>query len=251
MMRRSTLIKIVFVLLLGIIFQGCASQPRQEKIIPPEYSLSEIPESKELPILDIYDPLEPFNRAVYLFNYQFDKYIFLPVVNTYEFITPDLIEKGISNFFSNIGEISNFTNTLLQLKFLRALKTATRFVVNSTVGIAGIWDPATRLGFFQHREDFGQTLGYYGLGSGPYLVLPIVGPSNLRDTTGLFADSLVFNTIAFDLWEISEFQPPFYFVRTIDQRHRASFRYYETGSPFEYDLIRLLYLKVREAEISK
>ncbi|ADE14659.1 VacJ family lipoprotein [Nitrosococcus halophilus Nc 4] len=252
MMRRSTLIKIVFVLLLGLILQGCASQPRQEKIIPPEYSLSENPEAKELPILNVYDPLEPFNRVVYLFNYQFDKYIFLPVVNTYEFITPDIIERGVSNFFSNIGEITNFTNTLLQLKFSRALKTVTRFVVNSTVGIAGIWDPATRLGFFQHREDFGQTLGHYGLGPGPYLVLPIVGPSNLRDTAGLLADSLVFDAIdPFNFEHNEEIEIPFYFARTVDQRHRASFRYYETGSPFEYDLIRLLYLKVREAQIAK
>lgn len=252
-MRRFTLIKIVFALLLGGILPGCAFQPHKEApLIPPEYSLSDIPESKELPIIDVYDPLEPFNRVVYLFNFQFDKYVFLPLINTYEFITPDLIERGISNFFSNIGEITNFTNTLLQLKFSRALKTATRFIVNSTVGIAGIWDPAARLGIYQHREDFGQTLGHYGLGPGPYIVLPLVGPSSLRDTAGLIADSLTFDAIdPFNFDHNQEIEIPFYFVRTVDQRHRTSFRYYETGSPFEYDLIRLFYLKVREAQIAK
>jgi phospholipid-binding lipoprotein MlaA len=238
--------------MLGGVLNGCASQPQKKlPIIPPQHSLSKLQE-KEYTMIDVYDPLESFNRAIYIFNAQFDKYIFLPVVNTYEFITPDLIEDGVSNFFSNIGEITNFTNTLLQLKFLRALKTAARFIVNSTVGIGGIWDPATRLRIFQQREDFGQTLGYYGLGPGPYLVIPIAGPSNLRDATGLLVDSFIFNALyPFDFGNDIETKTPFYFLRAVDQRHRISFRYYETGSPFEYDLIRLLYLKVREAEIAK
>jgi phospholipid-binding lipoprotein MlaA len=252
-MWRSIIIKkVTLVLIVGGILQGCASQPLSTTVIPPQHSLSELPEEKESTIIDVYDPLEPFNRAVYFFNFQFDRYIFLPLINTYEFITPDLIENGISNFFSNIGEITNFTNTLLQLKFSRALKTAARFIVNSTVGIGGVWDPATRLRIFQQREDFGQTLGYYGLGPGPYLVIPILGPSNLRDATGLLADSFVFNALyPFDFGNDVETKAPFYFVRAVDQRHLTSFRYYETGSPFEYDLIRLLYLKVREAEIAK
>ncbi|ABA57487.1 VacJ-like lipoprotein [Nitrosococcus oceani ATCC 19707] len=255
MMRCATMTKLFFTLLLVTILQGCASQPHHETlpIIPPKHSLSEIPTSEELTIIDVYDPLEPANRVIYFFNYQFDKYIFLPAVNAYEFITPDLIERGISNFFSNIRETINFTNTLLQLKFSRALKTAARFIVNSTIGIAGIWDPATHLELYQHREDFGQTLGHYGLGPGPYLVIPVLGPSNLRDAIGLAADSLLLNAILsnIDHYDELRFWLPFYFVEGIDQRHRTNFRYYETGSPFEYDLIRFLYLKVREANIAK
>jgi phospholipid-binding lipoprotein MlaA len=247
------IIKVILVFTLGGFLYGCASQPQKAlPIIPPMHSLSEV-QKQEYTMINVYDPIEPFNRIIYFFNAKFDKYIFLPIVNIYEFITPDLIENGISNFFSNIGEIRNFTNTLLQLKFSRSLKTGARFIVNSTVGIGGIWDPATRfLGIFQHREDFGQTLGYYGLGPGPYLVIPIAGPSNLRDATGLVVDSFIFNALyPFDFGDGLETKTPFYFVRAVDQRHRISFRYYETGSPFEYDLVRLLYLKVREAEIAK
>lgn len=251
MLRRIMLIKVILTLIFSGILSGCAFQPTKT-IIPPRHSVSDLPHEKKSTIIDIYDPLESFNRVVYLFNAKFDKYIFLPLVHTYEFITPNILEDGISNFFSNIGEITSFTNTLLQLKLPRALKTATRFIVNSTVGIAGFWDPATRLGIYQHREDFGQTLGYYGLGPGPYLVIPIIGPSNLRDGTGLIADSLTFNVLyPFNFDNPDQSQIPFYSVRSVDQRHRISFRYYKTGSPFEYDLIRLLYLKVRKAEIAK
>lgn len=251
-MRHSILAKVV-IPLLGVALQGCTSLPSQEtaNISTPD-PVSEAQPLEEQAIIAVYDPLESFNRLVYIFNAQFDEYIFLPVVNAYEFITPDPIEEGVSNFFANLGEITNFTNTLLQLKMARAAKTAARFLVNSTVGIAGIWDPAARWGLFPHLEDFGQTLGYYGLGPGPYIVLPIAGPSNLRDTTGLAVDSLIFNAIIpFSFRDNIEFAIPFYSLRALDQRHLTSFRYYETGSPFEYDLIRFLYTKMREAAIAR
>jgi phospholipid-binding lipoprotein MlaA len=240
-------------LLLGSAMPGCGVVRTQETaFIPPKRTLADIPEPEELTVIDVYDPLEPFNRLVYLFNAQFDTYIFLPVVNAYRFITPDPLADGISNFFANIREINSFINTLLQLKFSRALKTATRFLVNTTVGIAGFWDPATRFGLLQHPADFGQTLGHYGLGPGPYLVIPLLGPSSLRDGTGVLVDSLAFFYIdPLQFRHFSEPEIPFYFMRTVDQRHRTDFRYYQTGSPFEYDLIRFLYLRVREAQIAK
>lgn len=251
-MRHPILAKAV-IPLLGAALQGCASLSSQETAntsIPDP--VSEVQPLEEPAIIAVYDPLESFNRLVYIFNAQFDEYIFLPVVNAYEFVTPDLVEEGVSNFFANLGEITNFTNTLLQLRMPRAAKTAARFLVNSTVGIAGIWDPAAHLGLFPHLEDFGQTLGYYGLGPGPYIVLPIAGPSSLRDTAGLAVDSLIFNAIIpFSFRNNIEFAIPFYSLRTVDQRHITSFRYYETGSPFEYDIIRFLYTKMREAEILK
>jgi phospholipid-binding lipoprotein MlaA len=145
--------------------------------------------------LAIYDPLEPFNRRVYKFNALFDEYVFLPLVDTYEFIAPQVVESAISNFFSNLSEITVFINSLLQTKFARMATTGARFVINSTVGLAGLWDPATRLGIKRQREDFGQTLGFYGLGPGPYLVLPILGPSNLRDGTGWLVDTLSYGII--------------------------------------------------------
>ena len=240
-------------LLLGGALPGCGAVRTQETAFsPPKHTLADIPEPEELTVIDVYDPLEPLNRLVYLFNAHFDTYIFLPVVNAYRFITPDLVADGISNFFSNIGEINSFINTFLQLKFSRALQTASRLLINTTVGIAGFLDPATRLGLLQHSADFGQTLGHYGLGPGPYLVIPLLGPSSLRDGTGVLVDSLTFSYIdPLQFRHFSEAEIPFYFMRTVDQRHRTDFRYYQTGSPFEYDLIRFLYLQIRNAQIAK
>lgn len=145
---------------------------------------------------DTRDPLEPINRGVYSFNQTADKYVINPIARGYNTVTPDLVDTGVTNFFSNLGEIANFANNLLQFKIDEALGTATRFVFNSTFGIGGLVDVSSHVGLPAYREDFGQTLGYWGIGSGPYLVLPLLGPSSVRDTGGLVADSLM-NPIAY------------------------------------------------------
>jgi phospholipid-binding lipoprotein MlaA len=176
------------------------------------------------------------------------------VLSGYETIMPDFFEDRISNFFSNISDIGNLLNALLQLKGETSLNTFTRLLVNSTFGLAGFFDHATPLGIPQHNEDFGQTLGHYGLGGGPYLVLPIFGPSNLRDTTGLVVDSAaqyfyLFVPLSFN--DNLAQGTGFTLLRSIDTRHQTPFRYYQSGSPFEYDLVRLLYRKSRKLEIAK
>ena len=200
--------------------------------------------------LQISDPLEGFNRGVYRFNYYFDKFIFLPVVGVYTFIMPDYAQDRVSNFIDNIYEFTNFTNSLLQLKFKKTGITLARFAINTTVGVAGLWDPATSMNLRRQKEDFGQTLGHYGVGNGPYLVLPVLGPSNLRDTTGLVVDTLTFNYVAKEVendWmEDNDIRLIFSVVTAIDKRKRQPFRYYGTGSPFEYDLVRMLYTAQRK-----
>jgi phospholipid-binding lipoprotein MlaA len=126
---------------------------------------------------------------MYLFNAKFDEHVFLPVVEGYETVMPDFFEDRVSDFFSNIADIRNLMNAVLQLNGETSLKIFTRFLVNSTFGLGGFFDHATPLGYPQQIEDFGQTLGHYGLNPGPYLVLPIFGPSSVRDTTGLLVDS--------------------------------------------------------------
>ncbi len=205
-------------------------------------------------LVDIYDPIESFNRHIYKFNAKFDEYVFLPVVRGYEAIMPDYVEDRVSNFFNNIADIRNLINSILQLKGTESFKTLTRFLINTTVGIAGLWDHATGWGFPQQQEDFGQTLGHYGLNPGPYIVLPIFGPSSGRDTTGLVVDSVarffyLFQPLGLDdpVWRSAAYTV----TNSIDTRHQLKFRYYQTGSPFEYDLIRLLYKKMRELQIEK
>ena len=232
---------------------GCSVTPKQTVDLgPPLHTAENTLEEGTVYASDIYDPLEGFNRRAYTFNYYFDKFLFLPVVNTYEFIMPDYAEDRVSSFVDNVYEFNNFTNNLLQLKFKQTGITLARFVVNTTVGIAGLWDPATHWGMERQPEDFGQTLGHYGVGNGPYIVLPIFGPSNLRDTTGLVTDSVAFAVAGPPAW-IDDDATTMVFtgVAAVDGRHRQSFRYYRSGSPFEYGMMRMLYTSKREIEIAK
>ena len=135
-----------------------------------------------------YDPWQRFNRKVFQFNEVMDRYIAKPVAKGYRWITPNIVDRGISNFFSNLGDIGVTVNDLLQGKFMQAGSDGLRFVVNSTLGIVGFFDVASELGLPKHHEDFGQTLGYWGVSSGPFLVLPFLGPSNIRDGTSLIVD---------------------------------------------------------------
>ncbi|ABB31237.1 VacJ family lipoprotein [Geobacter metallireducens RCH3] len=205
-------------------------------------------------VIDVHDPIEPVNRALYRFNAMFDEYLFLPVTRTYEFITPVFLQDRISGIFANISEVRNLTNSILQLRPKTSATVFTRFLINSTLGIGGMWDPATDLGFPKHEEDFGQTLGWWGLKQGPYIVLPIFGPSSLRDTTGRVGDSAA---SYFYLYQPTDMDQnigagsAYTGVNAIDTRHNIPFRYYQTGSPFEYDLVRLLYKKKRELDIER
>jgi phospholipid-binding lipoprotein MlaA len=202
------------------------------------------------PMLLMNDPIEGLNRGTYRFNYYFDKYLFLPVVNGYRFVMPDYAEQRVSNFYDNIYEIETFTNSLLQFKLKKTGITAARFVVNSTVGIAGLWDPATGWGLLRQEEDFGQTLGHYGVGTGAYVVLPVAGPSNLRDTAGLVVDAVAFNAIdPLNFDHNDPYEVPFNVLYAVDKRKRIPFRYHGTGSPFEYELVRMLNTQFRQFEV--
>ena len=135
-----------------------------------------------------YDPWQSFNRKVFAFNDFFDRWFMKPVAEGYRKITPNFLDRGITNFFSNLAEPLTTLNALLQFKGNKALISAGRFMFNSTLGLAGFIDVATDFDFTAQKEDFGQTLGYWGVGTGPYLVLPFLGPSDLRDAFGTGAD---------------------------------------------------------------
>ena len=135
---------------------------------------------------------------MYEFNDTIDIYLMRPVAEGYQFITPDPIDKGITNFFSNINDLFVTINDLLQLKFGQAGSDASRLVINSTIGLLGFFDVATEFGLPKHEEDFGQTLGYWGVESGPYLVLPFFGPSSVRDGVGFVADATMSLNVVYD-----------------------------------------------------
>jgi phospholipid-binding lipoprotein MlaA len=135
------------------------------------------------------DPFESFNRGVYVFNDSLDRAILKPVAQGYSKVTPDPVKTMVNNFFTNLDDVVVTANDLLQLKFNQALNDGARVLFNSTFGIFGLFNITDRLE--KHNEDFGQTLGYWGLPSGPYLMLPILGPSSIRDGTGRYMDSNV------------------------------------------------------------
>jgi len=141
-----------------------------------------------VPVETKEDPWEGFNRSMFVFNDAIDGAILKPVAKGYKAVTPTPVQKGVSNFFSNLGEIGNIANNLLQGKWDGTASSTWRFLINSTAGWFGIFDVASELGLKEYDEDFGQTLGYWGVSSGPYLVLPFFGPSTVRDGAGLVVD---------------------------------------------------------------
>ncbi len=142
------------------------------------------------------DPLEPMNRAVFAFNTVADKAVLKPVAKTYQTITPRPVRKGVRNFLDNLQSPVVLANDILQGKWKRAAKTTARFAINSTVGLGGVVDVAKGAGIEKHYEDLGQTLATKGISAGPYLVLPLFGPSNMRDLTGL-ATELTLSPLSF------------------------------------------------------
>ncbi len=198
------------------------------------------------------DPWENFNRGTFVFNQKFDKYLLAPLAKGYRFVFPSEIRTGVRNFLSNLSEPWSSINSALQGNFKNTGNTLARFVINSTLGILGIFDVATAIGFEKQKEDFGQTLAVHGVGPGPYLVLPFLGPSTVRDAigkvTGFVADPI---TIALNkdgkenwLWIVTT-------VKGIDFREQnlEKIDNLEATSVDFYATIRSLYLERRNRMI--
>jgi phospholipid-binding lipoprotein MlaA len=196
----------------------------------------------DAPSMKTYDPWERLNRFTYRFNARFDEAVFLPAANGYRRL-PSPVRAGLHNFFSNLTEVVSTANYVLQLRPSPGLRSLGRFVINSTLGIGGLFDVASTMNIPKQRTGFGNTLARWGVHPGPYLVIPLLGPYTLRDGFGFAAD---FGTA----WAINF--PPVYkgtigWVLTptalVDTRANTDFRYYDTGSVFEYDDVRFLYVR--------
>lgn len=178
--------KLIAVLICGLLLSGCASTgtniQKQNNNGP-------------------YDPLESMNRAVFNFNELFDNHVFEPVAKGYKKVMPDPLELVVGNFFSNLNDVVVLTNSVLQLNYESALASSARILVNTTFGVFGLIDiasdisAASDVNLNKRNEDFGQTLGRYGVGNGPYIVLPFLGPSTLRDTFGIAVDSFFMDPV--------------------------------------------------------
>lgn len=153
----------------AVTMQGCATGPNANPV----------------------DPLEPLNRAVFNFNDGVDRAILRPVATAYDQVTPSPVKTGVRNFFGNISDVWSVVNNLLQFKIKESLETFMRVSVNSTFGFAGVLDIGTEMRLSKNKQDFGQTLGVWGFDTGPYVVLPLFGPSSVRDTFGRVVDGSV------------------------------------------------------------
>jgi phospholipid-binding lipoprotein MlaA len=201
----------------------------------------------DAPSMYTYDPWERINRFTYRFNARFDEAVFLPVADTYRRI-PSPLRAGVHNFFGNLSEVDSVINYTLQWRLKLGIRSLGRFVINSSLGLGGLFDPATKLKLTAAPTGLGTTLAKWGMHPGPYLVIPLLGPSTLRDGLGFVGDYGTMYVIDIarlyrgDLsWGLST-------VNAIDQRANIDFRYYSTGSPFEYENIRFLYVRKRLIE---
>lgn len=175
-MMKKTFIQLILIAILAVgTLTACSGDP-------------DIQENQTAAAVDNNDPIEPFNRAIFAFNQGLDTVLIKPIAQGYRWIFPDPVRNSIRNFLDNLRSPVIFFNELFQANFTNAGETVARFVVNSTVGILGLFDVAESMGLERHNEDFGQTLGVWGAGEGFYLVLPVLGPSSARDAVGKVVD---------------------------------------------------------------
>jgi len=207
---------------------GCASTPE-------EYA-------------DPRDPLEGLNRSVYRFNDELDKAVIKPVAQGYQAITPAKVDRGVTNFFSNLQDVGSAVNNLLQFKVERATSDVGRILVNSTIGVLGLVDVATNLDMPNYGEDFGQTLGVWGLTPGPYIVLPVLGPSSGRDTVGLVGDWFTDPVTYVSPWELNAGLQG---LRAIDARADllTASKVVEEAALDPYEFTKDAYLQKRRSDV--
>jgi phospholipid-binding lipoprotein MlaA len=196
----------------------------------------------DAPSATTYDPWGRLNRFTYRFNARFDDAIFIPVSNGYKYL-PSPIRAGVHHFFGNLAEVDSVINYTLQGRLGRGWRSLERFVINSTVGIGGLFDFATQWKLPGAPTGFGTTLAKWGMHPGPYLVIPLLGPSTLRGGVGYLGDSGTdYGINLFGLYQ-GNVSYGLDVVDAVDKRANVDFRYYSTGSPFEYENIRFLYVR--------
>ena len=226
--RAASLVAALFCVFLSGCLSGCATAPGETS-----------------------DPLEPVNRVVFNFNKALDRHAALPAASFYRNAIPGPMRSGVHNFLANLGEPVTFGNDVLQGDFTNAERSAERFALNTTLGVGGVLDVATERGLYARPEDFGITLGKYGIPSGPYFVLPLAGPETVRDFGGRFADSFMIPTRYFTYAGKAEVSLLMTGLGALDQRSQnvSILRDIERNSVDYYATTRSLYLQSRESRI--
>ena len=236
---------VVFILINFYSFSLIASASDQVNTEPDDFETSTVED-------EVYDPLEPFNRAIFSFNNVADKVFLEPVAKGYKKL-PSPVQSGISNFLSNLRTPLVIVNQFLQGQGSNAFQSTGRFLVNSTVGVFGLFDVADKLGLEEKEEDFGQTLATWGVGDGFYIVLPLFGPSNLRDTTGMVLTMVTDPMNAYFVSEGESWMVPMRTaVNAVDQRSKIidEVNALRDNSVDYYAAVRSSYYQNRNAAIN-
>ena len=220
--------------MLGAAVTGCAATPTT-------------PEG-QLAAAEANDPMEPTNRAIFAFNKDVDDSVGKPVARAYRDVVPEFARDGIRNVLGNIEEPANFVNAVLQGEDERAAETAVRFIFNSTAGIAGIFDVAADYGLEANEEDFGQTLAVWGVDEGPYVVLPLLGPSTARDAVGEIVDNFT-NPIGYVMPGAASITASVFEGIDLREQNLDTLDDLERNSIDYYASMRSLYRQNRQAEI--
>lgn len=199
---------------------------------------------------DPRDPLESMNRGIHSFNEGFDRALLKPVAESYKAVMPSFARTGVRNFFSNLNDVTVLANDVLQFKLKQSASDLMRLSLNTTLGLAGLLDIASEAGLRKHDEDFGQTLGRWGLGSGAYLVLPFFGPSSVRDAVGLGVDT-VYTDLVYDVdqWEPRTFAVALRAVSVRADLLEAKQAVDAAALGDNYEFMRDLYLERRQFQV--
>jgi len=252
--------------LVTISFSGCITKSIEEPkkpVLSKEVNDSEDEEldefAEEMEVEEVCDPFSGYNRAMTSFNDGAYEYVFKPVAQGYRFLLHEEIRLSVQKFFHNLYFPMRFTNNVLQGKFKNSVQETGRFVINTTVGIAGLFDPAkSKFGLEAHEEDFGQTLGFYGAGSGPHIVLPLLGPSNLRDIISIYPDSLLtpIDYTERSYWTLTDTTAEYLGAKSLEKINYASLnmdRYDELKKDAVdlYPYLRDLYEQYRDNQIKE
>lgn len=244
-------IKIAIVLLFSLFVMGCSSVDKKENINGKTFVELQVQEDKDI-LFGKKDSLGAVNRRVYTFNAFADRTVLKPTIRAYSYYTPQFVQDRIYYFFENFSEIKTAGNLVLQGRIPETLETIFRFGINSTVGLLGTFDVASKMGFPKYSETLGNTLAYYGVGDGAYLVVPLLGPTTIRDISGLGIESYGINKLdPYDPIHIDVGSIYFTVLFGLETKKNAGIYFGESDYVFEYEYMQYLSKKLREYNLEK
>lgn len=243
--------KVTLLVLISSFMISCSSVEKKVKVSNQEYIELQVEEDKNI-LFGKTDYLSPLNRRFYAFNCFADRTVIYPIMTTYDYYVPNFVQDRVKNFVSNFGDIRNTANLLLQFRILEAVESTFRFAINSTIGILGMFDVASEMGIKKYQESLGNTLAYYGVGEGFYIMAPLIGPTTLRDSIGMGAEG--YGLAELDPYDVINIDVATIWFSTLvgfQMKKDANIYFGESDYIFEYEYLNYLSSKMREFNLQQ